>query len=137
MPHRANRLIVDEMVDQGWFQDPRTRGLPSGNWWPVEDAHGQPVPVYVVRYSSESERAESEKLPNEPALPRIAELHQDKSLTEGPFIALAKASDSGWDPEILSIRVWRIPSQYLSRAKRVRVDELGSPVFACWTEQSY
>lgn len=129
MPHRANKLIVDEMVDEGWFQNPRTKGLPSDNWWLVEDSQGRTALVYVVRYTAEPERGEPEKLPNEPALPRIAEIHQQESLTGGPFLALAAVSDPGPDPEILSIQVWRIPSRYLSGVNRVSVDELGTPVF--------
>lgn len=76
MPHRANRLIVQGMVDQGWFQNARTKGLPSDNWWLMEDAKGRTVLLCIVPYSAESESGEPEELPNEPALPRIVELQQ-------------------------------------------------------------
>lgn len=131
MPHRANRLIVDEIVAQGWFRNPRTKGLPSDNWWLLEDTQRRTALLYIVRYSAESERGEPLELPNEPALPRIAELHREEGLTEVPFIALASVSDPGPDPEILSIQVWRIPNRYLSGVKRVPLASLGKPVFAC------
>ena len=37
MPHRANRLIVDRMVVEGWFRNPRREVSQSDNWWQVED----------------------------------------------------------------------------------------------------
>ena len=130
MPHPANRLIVDRMVVEGWFQNPQREVSQSDNWWQVEDAQGRTALLYVVRFMSDSKRGEPKKIPNTPALPRIAELHREKGRTAGPFIALSEASDPGPTPDIVSIRVWRLFAQHLSGANRVPVEELGIPVFA-------
>jgi hypothetical protein len=131
MPHPANRLIVDRMVVEGWFRNPQREISQSDNWWQVEDAHGRTALLYVVRFMSDSARGAPKKIPNTPAVPRIAELHREKGRAAGPFIALAEASDPGATPDIVSIRVWRLFAQHLSGAKRVPVEELGAPIFAC------
>ena len=106
MPHAANRLIVEKMVSNGWFGNPqRAEGL-SDNWWQVEVAEGRNALLYVVRFMADNESGAPKKIPNTPALPKIAEVHKESGRTAGPFIALAEVSDSGATPDILSIRVW-------------------------------
>ena len=131
MPHPANRLIVDRMVVEGWFRNSQRAVSRSDNWWQVEDAQGRTALLYVVRFMSDSKRGEPTQIPNTPALPRIAELHREKGRAAGPFIALSEASDPGAEPDIVSVRVWRLYAQHLSGAKRVWVKELGRPIFAC------
>ena len=131
MPHQANRLIVERMEAKGWLREPRNSDLPSDNWWLVEDAQGQTALLYVVRFMSGSARGEPKEIPNEPALPRIGKVHTQKGLGTGPFIALAKVSDPGATPDIVSIRVWRLSSKHLTGAKRMSVEDLGTPIFAC------
>ena len=131
MPHRANRQIVEEMVKQGWFGDPRRKDLPSDNWWMMKDARQRDVLVYVVRFSVGSQQGEPKRIPNTSALPELARLQEREALTAGPFIALAEVSDSGLNPEILSLRVWRLYSDHLSGSNRVDIEELGRPAFAC------
>ena len=131
MPHQANRLIVDQMVTEGWFRNPRREPSSSDNWWLVEDTQGRTALLYVVRFTPFSESGEPRRIPNTPALPRIAALHRNNKYTAGPFIALAEASDPGPDPDIVSIRVWRLFDQHLSGANRVRVEDLGKPALAC------
>ena len=79
---------------------------------------------------ADNESGAPQKIPNTPALPQIAEVHEDKGWTAGPFIALAEVSDPGATPDILSMRVWRLYDQHLSGIKRVPVEELGKPIFA-------
>lgn len=131
MPHRANRLIVEEMVAKGWFRNPQREASLSDNWWQVEDVQGRSALLYVMRFMADSERGEPKEIPNTPALPRIAEVHKERGRTAGPFIALTEVSDPGSSPDILSIRVWRLYAQHLSGAKRVPVEELGAPIFSC------
>lgn len=131
MPHRANRQIVEEMVKQGWFGDPRREDLPSDNWWMMKDARQRDVLVYVVRFSAGSQQGEPKRIPNTPALPELARLQEKHALTAGPFIALAEVSDSGLNPEILSLRVWRLYSDHLSGSEWVRTEDLGRPAFEC------
>ena len=130
MPHAANRLIVEQMVSNGWFRNPQREADHSDNWWQVEDAQGRGALLYVVRTMADNERGAPKKIPNTPALPQLAEVHKDRGWTAGPFIALAEVSDPGATPDILSIRVWRLSAQHLSGAKRVPVEELGTPIFA-------
>ena len=130
MPHAANRLIVGKMVSNGWFGNPqRAKGL-SDNWWQVEYKQGRTALLYVVRFMADNERGAPQKIPNTPALPKIAKVHKDRGWTAGPFIALAEVSDVGATPDILSMRVWRLYAQHLSGMKRVPVEELGAPTLA-------
>lgn len=131
MPHQANRLIVDQMVAKGWFCNTHREPSKSDNWWQVEYAQGRTALLYVVRFTATSQQGEPTRIPNMPALPQIGELHRELGRAAGPFIALAEVSDSGATPDILSIRVWRLSAQHLSGAKRVPVEELGTPIFAC------
>ena len=130
MPHAANRLIVEQMVSNGWFRNPQREADHSDNWWQVEDAQGQSALLYVVRFMSDNESGAPQKIPNTPALPEIVKVHRERGRSAGPFIALAEVSDTGATPEILSIRVWRLYAQHLSGMKRVPVEELGKPIFA-------
>jgi hypothetical protein len=131
MPHPANQLIVEKMAAKGWFRNPqREEGL-SDNWWKVEYAENGRALLYVVRFMADSERGEPKEIPNMPALPKIGKVHRNRGKTAGPFIALAEVSDRGASPDILSMRAWRLSAQHLSGVKRVRLEELGAPVFAC------
>ena len=130
MPHAANRLIVEKMVLNGWYRNPQREVSHSDNWWNVEDTQGRTVLLYVVRFMTDNERGAPEKIPNTPALPEIAKVHEASGWSVGPFIALAEVSDPGATPDILSMRVWRLYDQHLSGAKRVPVAELCEPIFA-------
>ena len=130
MPHAANRLIVEKMVSNGWFRNPQREASNSDNWWNVEDTQGRSALLYIVRFMADNESGAPKKIPNTPALPEIAKVHQSDGWTAGPFIALAEVSDAGATPDILSIRVWRLSAQHLSGAERVPVEELGAPIFA-------
>ena len=129
MPHAANRLIVEKMVSNEWFRKSQREANHSDNWWNVEDAEGQSALLYVVRFMSDNESGAPKKIPNTPALPEIAKVHQQSGRSVGPFIALAEVSDPGADPDIVWIRVWRLYAQHLSGMKRVPVGELGKPIF--------
>jgi hypothetical protein len=121
------------MANLGWFQEVSKTDLPSDNWWWVEDFEGRKGLLYVVRFMSENDKPE--RVPNEPnALERLHSLDQEHTLSLGPFIALAEASDSTVSASIKSIRVWDVASKLPLGLPKIAVEDLGVPIFECEAE---
>jgi hypothetical protein len=131
MPHKANGVIFEKILNQEWFQPYQgPEVLPSDNWRFVKDAEDSKALLYIVRFASKT--GEPRGIPNEPtALQRLADLNRRYSLSSGPFIALAEVSDATASPDVISIRVWNIRSKLRPDRVRIPLEELCDPLFKC------